>query len=101
MKLMNIIPAFLILVTVLQILPVRQAVKYFLIDNQTVEEIFHLEKGAAKNLRFLDQEQKLITVANYRSHHLIFIDNSYPFQFSAIPPLFHGAELPTPPPDQA
>jgi len=86
---------------VLQILPVRQAVKYFLIDNQTVEEIFHLEKGASKSLRFLDENQKFITEANYLSRHFILIDNSYPFHFSEMPPLFHGVEVPTPPPDKA
>lgn len=46
----NFVTAFLILEMVFQLLPVRQAIKYFLLDNQTVEEVLHVEKGATKSL---------------------------------------------------
>ena len=59
MKLKNLLTAFLILVLVLQILPIRQAVRYFLIDNQTVEEILHVDKSAAKNLSLDDDHKSL------------------------------------------
>jgi len=58
MKLKNFITAFLILVLVLQILPIRQAVRYFLVDNQTLEEVLHIDKGATKNFRLLDEDHK-------------------------------------------
>lgn len=100
MKLKNIISAFLILVMVLQLLPVRQAVRYFLIDNQTVEEILHVEKGATKNFRFLDEDHCVIDL-DFLSHHFSIIKKFYPAHAAENIPAFHPADIPTPPPDKA
>ena len=99
MKLKNIITAFLILVMVLQLLPVRQAVRYFLIDNQTVEEILHVEKSATKNFRFLDEDH-CVQDLDLLSHHFSIIKNIYPFYIVENIPPFHTADIPTPPPDK-
>ena len=100
MKLKNIISAFLILVMVLQLLPVRQGVRYFLIDNQTVEEILHVEKSATKNFRFLDEAHCVIDL-DFLSHHFSIIKNFYPAHGAENIPAFHPADIPTPPPDKA
>lgn len=102
MKLKNIITAFLILVLVLQLLPVRQAVKYFLIDNQTVEEIVHVEKGPSKHMRLLlDEDHTCMPAIDYLSDHFILLSNNYPFHTAETIPLFHAADIPTPPPNYA
>lgn len=84
---------------VLQLLPVRQAVRYFLIDNQTVEEILHVDKGATKNFRFLDADHCLQDL-DFLSHHFSIIKNIYPFNIVVNIPPFHIADIPTPPPNK-
>ena len=86
---------------ILQMLPVKQAVKYFLIDNQTVEEVLHVEKGATKNLQLLDEDHKYMPALDDWSHHFSILNNSYPFHSAVIIPPFHTADIPTPPPDIA
>jgi hypothetical protein len=100
MKFKKIIPSFLILVMVLQLLPVRQAVRYFLIDNQTVEEIAGVDKSATKNFRFLDEDHCLQDI-DLMSHHLSIIKNIHPFYIALNIPPFHTAEVLTPPPNTA
>jgi hypothetical protein len=97
----NIVTAFLILVMILQLLPVRQAVKYFLIDNQTVEEVLHVEKGATKNLQLLEEDHKYMPATDDAAHHFSILNNSYPFHTAVVIPPFDTAEIPTPPPDFA
>lgn len=99
MKLKKFTTAFLILVMALQLLPIRQAAKYFLIDNVTVEEISNLNKGVAKNFRFLDEDHKCMFELDCLSHHFVFINNISLFHFAEMLPLFHAADIHTPPPN--
>ncbi len=92
--------AFLIFVMVLQILPVRQAVKYFLIDNQTVEEILHLEKSATKNFRLLDEDHKYMPEQFYIPNYAANSTKNYPLHSSVTIPPFHTADIVTPPPNK-
>ena len=85
----------------MQLFPVRQAVKYFLIDNQTGEEILHVEKGATKNVELLDEDHKYMPVLDKAGRHFSVVNNCYPFHTAVIIPPFHSAEIPTPPPDFA
>ena len=101
MKIKNIITAFLILVLVLQVLPVRQAVRYFLIDNQTVEEILHIDKGATKNFRLLDEDHKYLPEPAYFSPYFVLINNIASGHFAETLPPFHAADIHTPPPNAA
>jgi len=100
MKLKNFITAFLILVLVLQVLPIRQAVRYFLIDNQTTEEVLHIDKGASKNFKLLDLDNKYIPAVGYFSHDFVFINNINRFHFAETLPLFRAADVHTPPPNK-
>lgn len=86
---------------VLQLLPVRQTVKYFFIDNQTAEENLHIDKGATKNFRLLDEDYKCKPVMDYLSHHFTVRDTMYPFHTELIIPPFYTAEIPTPLPNNA
>src|ERR1700712_5352029 len=99
MKVKNLLTAFLILVLVLQVLPIRQAVRYFLIDNQTVEEVLHLDKGATKNFRLLDEDHKCMPELAYFSHHFVYINSIPNLHFAETLPLFHAADIHTPPPN--
>ena len=59
MKPKKTITVLLILVMSLQLLPVKQAVRYFFIDNIIIEEILDVSKNATKNFRFLDEDHFL------------------------------------------
>lgn len=100
MKIKHLLTAFLILVLVLQVLPIRQAVRYFLIDNQTAEEILHLDKGATKNLRLLDEDHKCMPELSYLDRHFIYINNNTTYYFAETLPVFHAADVHTPPPNK-
>ena len=84
---------------ILQLLPVREAVRYFFIDNQTVEEILHVVKSATKNYRFLDEDHCAQDL-DLLSHHFSIIINIYPFYIAKNIPPFHIADIPTPPPNK-
>lgn len=90
---------FLILVLVLQLLPVRQVIKYFFIDNQVTEEVVDLDKGATKNMRFLD-EDKLLHDIDFSMVSFEPLNKTSFFHFSAIIPALYTAEIPTPPPNR-
>jgi len=100
MKLKNFITAFLILVLVLQILPIRQAVRYFLVDNQTLEEVLHIDKGATKNFRLLDEDHKYLPEMAGFSRYFIYINNIPQLHFAETLPLFHASDVHTPPPNK-
>ena len=96
----KIIGSFLILVLVLQLLPVRQVIKYFFVDNQMTEEIVDLNKGATKNMRFLD-EDKLMHEIDLSFAQFENPDKEAFFHYNDVLPAFHTIEILTPPPNQA
>ncbi len=95
----KIITAFLILVLVLQLLPIRQAVRYFWIDNMTTEEIVHMDKGASKIPNPLDEDHKLLSPFNYTLPKFAFANNTPYFHLNEALPLLHPADIQTPPPN--
>ena len=86
---------------IFQLLPVKQAVKYFLIDNQTVEEILHIEKGATKNMQLLDEGYKCMLGIEDGLHLYSIPDNTYPFHTEEMITPFHIFDILTPPPNIA
>lgn len=99
MKLRNLLTAFLILVLVLQILPIRQAFRYFLIDNQTVEEILHADNDSTKKIKLLEEETKYLPEHAFLSQHYILVNNIPALHYTESLPLFHSADIHTPPPN--
>lgn len=89
---------FLILVLVLQLLPVKQAVRYFFIDNLMVEEILHVEKNATKNFRLLDEDH-IMPEFNFSLQHYSLISKSSAYHFADVLPANHTADIHTPPPN--
>jgi hypothetical protein len=98
MKSKKIIPGFLILVLVLQLLPVKQAIRYFFIDNLMVEEILHVNKDATKNFRLLDEDHN-ITDIDFSLHHYILVKSKLANHFAESLPSNHAADIHTPPPN--
>ena len=101
LKSKKIITAFLILVLVIQLLPVRQVVRYFFIDNPANEEMVEAGKGATKNMRFLDEDLHWLPgFANAQAVAFLPEKSSF-FNYSEAIPAFHIADIQTPPPNLA
>ena len=101
MKIRNLLTVFLILVLVLQVLPIRQAVSYFLIDNQTTEEVAHVEDAGSKKFRLLEDDHKCLPEFAFFSQHYIFVNNIPALHYAEKLPLFHWASIHIPPPNRA
>jgi hypothetical protein len=94
------INSFLILVLVLQLLPVKQAVEYFFIKNQVVEELLDVNKSTEKNQRFFDEDHKSLPLIDYLLPQFIMAGDSPAFHYKEILPAFHSADIHTPPPNK-
>ena len=82
----------------LQLLPVKQAVRYFFIDNIIIEEILDVSKNATKNFRFLDEDHFLWESDQF-APQLYLLNNTAFFHYAEILPSFHAADIHTPPPN--
>ncbi len=87
------------LVMAFQLLPVRQAVKYFLVDNVAMEETEDLEKEDSKTFRFSDDASKLLPNAQHFFHLVNLANKTACFHYDEALPLHHVADIATPPPD--
>ncbi len=100
MKTKKIITVFLILVLAIQLLPVRQVIRYFFIDNQLTEELAEGSKSATKNFRMLD-EDKLLHDFEIPVSAFINLNKEAFFHFSDTLPSLYIGEILTPPPNKA
>jgi hypothetical protein len=98
MKLKKIITIFLILVLAIQLLPVRQVIQYFFIDNQLTEELAATAKAPAKNIQSLDEDKLLHDFEIPLSEFVILNKNAF-FHFSDSLPSLYTIEILTPPPN--
>ena len=98
MKGKKIITVMLILVMSLQLLPVKQAVRYFFIDNLIIEEILHVNKNATKNFRLLDEDHFLWEADQFAPQFFSFHNAAF-FNYEEILPANHCSDIHTPPPN--
>ncbi|CAN5511802.1 hypothetical protein BH11BAC3_BH11BAC3_15870 [soil metagenome] len=83
----------------LQLLPAKQAIRYFFIDNVMVEEILHVNKNATKNFRLLDEDHNFLWETMQITPQFFLIENIAFFQNSESLPIFHAPDIHTPPPN--
>ncbi len=100
MKSKTIISFILILVLAIQLLPLRQVVKYFFIDNQLTEELAVAGKSPAKNFQQPDEDKLLHDFDIPAGESIILIKDAL-FHFSDTLPSLYTAEILTPPPNTA
>ena len=98
MKLKKLISFILILVLAIQLLPVRQMIQYFFIDNQISEELAATAKAPVKNVQQLD-EDKLLHDFNIPVSEFIILNKDAFFHFSDRLPSLYSIEILTPPPN--
>ncbi len=83
----------------LQLVPARQVINYFFIDNQLTEEIAEANKSATKNMRMLDEDKLMHEIDLSVSPALILNKDAF-FHYSETIPVFYTAEILTPPPNK-
>ncbi len=99
MKAKKITAVFFILVLALQLLPVKQAIKYFFTDNPLVEELVAHGKSATKNFRFLDEDHHSMHGLGSTSFYLSLSTTHSSFLFAEMLPALYTSEILTPPPN--
>ena len=97
MKFKKLISFFLILVLAIQLLPVRQVIQYFFIDNQITEELAATAKAPAK-MQQLD-EDKLLHDLDIPVSEFVILNKDAFFHFSDRLPALYTADILTPPPN--
>jgi hypothetical protein len=95
----KIITVFLMLVLMIQLLPVKQVVRYFFVDNPTSEEIVEGAKSATKNFRFLDEDHHWLYGTGTVVSEAIPTAASAFLHFAEALPVFYSKDIHTPPPN--
>lgn len=86
------------LVFILQLLPIRQAVKYFWVDNLTIEEVIHIAKNPVKPPSVTEEDHLINEIYALEHPGMRFIllqKTADPVQFLRQ----HASEVETPPPN--
>lgn len=94
----RIISILLVLVFILQLLPIRQAVKYFWVDNLTIEEVIHVAKNPVKPPTVNEEDHLMNEIYALELPGMCFIlsmNTSDPVQHFRQ----HASEVETPPPN--
>jgi hypothetical protein len=96
-KFKKTISIVLLLVLAIQLLPVRQVIRYFFIDNQLTEELAEA-KSITKNMRQLD-EDKLLHDFTIPATQFIVLHKEAFFHSADTLPALYAIEILTPPPN--
>lgn len=83
----------------MQLLPVRQAVQYFSIDNVIVEEVLGAAKAPSKNFSTLDEDAHFIYDHHFLPHLHFPISVVTTGFYKAMLPSSHADDIETPPPN--
>jgi hypothetical protein len=98
LKSAKIISVFLTLVFVLQLLPVKQVIRYFYIDNAMAEELLHTAENPSKNVSLFGEEADLIK-NDLLSFTFLPAPNPGLSNYEIVFPSTHAADIETPPPN--
>ena len=83
----------------MQLLPIKQTVRYFCFDNPITEEIVDINESAAKKINFALEDDHFLNV-HLHLLHPGFLLNSTSFGFYiAILKSSHPGDIETPPPN--
>lgn len=99
MKSKKIISILLILVFVLQLLPVKQAVRYFCFDNSITEEIIAINESSSKKIIIADEDHNILNDHLYLLHPGLLLNNTFFGMDVAVLSSSHATDIETPPPN--
>lgn len=89
----------LILVFVLQMLPVKQAVRSFCFGNSITEEITAINESAAKKINIADEDDHFLTNYLHLLHTVLSVNNTALGLYISMLPSSHADDIETPPPN--
>jgi len=99
MKAKRFSSVFLILVLALQLLPVKQAIRYFFSENPLIEEFTSASKTAEKNCRALDEDCHFPGTLYLVKYDMISSGCSPEVSMDEKLPSLYKSDIPTPPPN--
>ena len=99
MKIKKITAIFFILVLALQLLPIKQAIRYFFNDNPLIEEFVASGKGATKNFKLIDEDYNPLHGAHTLSFQLNIANATNAYRFTEKLPALYISDILTPPPN--
>ena len=85
----------------MQLLPIRQAVNYFFINNQMTEEITHLNESPAKKINTPDEDHHFINDHLFQLHPHLPAADAATGLYKEMLPSSHADDIETPPPNIA
>ena len=89
----------MILVFVLQLLPVKQAVRYFYLDNPITEEIVDINESAVKKKNITDDDDHFLNDYHYLLLTSLSVNKSVLGLYITKLPSSHADDIETPPPN--
>ena len=87
------------MVFVLQLLPVKQAVRYFYLDNPITEEIVDINESAAKKINITEYDYHFLNDYHYFLLTSLSVNNSVLGLYITMLPSSHADDIETPPPN--
>jgi hypothetical protein len=93
------ISIFLILVFVLQLIPLKQVINYFFIDNQMTEEIAHTVKTPVKNFSSPDEDYHFLYDLQHLPYPYLSLLSTATGLYKDMLPSSHADDIETPPPN--
>ena len=99
MRSKKITAVFFIWALALQLLPIKQAIRYFFTDSPLIEEFVASGKGVTKNFRLLEEDLNSMHSCNSIEFHLTPLRKSSSFIFAEKLPASYTADILTPPPN--
>ncbi len=89
----------MILVFVLQLLPIKQTVRYFCFDNSITEEIVDINESAAKKINIAVEDHHFLNDHLYLLHTSLSVNYTAFGLYIAMLPSSHADDIETPPPN--
>lgn len=99
MKSKKVISVLLILVFVLQMLPLKQAVRSFCFGKYTTEEIVDINDAAAKKINIADEDYQFLSDHLYFLHATLSVNNTFSGLYSTKLPFYLADDVVKPPPN--
>jgi hypothetical protein len=93
----KIISIVFIAAFLLQLLPVKQAINYFCVDNITVEEMVHDAKNPVKPTTVVDEDHLMNEV--HGMQHPFLFESVLSSLYTHMLPSSHADDVETPPPN--
>lgn len=83
----------------MQLLPIKQAVRYFCLNNPITEEIVNINESAAKKINIAAEDDHFLNDYLHLLNSFLTVNNTIFSLYAAMLPSSHADDIETPPPN--